>query len=148
MRQAANEGNDNSSTGGHTRGLHRSLRQRKNASEKGDAGEGRAENKGCGGIKAHDVHGLILFEDEDDEFVGIAVHEDAACVCIGDRVVSNGRFGAHDGTPGTVVAIDKPYTKSRTSNVVHVEWDGVGKTPKAMKLKDLRWSEEEGFVSP
>lgn len=79
-------------------------------------------------------YGLKL---EEKKGVIIAVSIGDWRISVGDNVVSNGRFGAAEGTRGEVIALHEPQTPGITSNVIEVKWEKGKLFSAMMKFKDL-----------
>ncbi|MEK9174373.1 MAG: hypothetical protein AAB725_00170 [Patescibacteria group bacterium] len=87
-----------------------------------------------------DISGLTLEREEGSESwekIYPSNHPDFA-ISLGDMVVANGRFGVEKGTRGIVVAINIPYERGRTSNVLSVWFKGE-KSSIDMKSEDLEF---------
>lgn len=140
----AKERQKNSSPGGHTRGLHLSRRQK--SADELEVNEPSSENSSREVIHSH---GLVFYKNtETGVLVAIGAGEHGDFVFEAQRVVANGCFAAPAGTAGVVTAIHKPHTDGRTSNVIDVRWDHKPDVTSMMKLKDLEWNRDDGFVSP
>lgn len=62
-------------------------------------------------------------------------------VKLGQRVCSNGRFGALKGTLGIIVEIKVPRENGRTTDVIVVRFEGA-RSPTHMKFHELNLSQQ------
>ena len=81
------------------------------------------------------VEGFVIHKDGD---LILSISLGSQSVRVGQRVISNGRFGTPENTVGFVANLTQPYTQGWSSNIIGVLWED-HQVPMNMKFKDLKF---------
>ena len=88
-------------------------------------------------MRKKEKNGFVIKINNNDEIVAITPNGGfGPTINVGQKVISNGRFGASRGTKGIVKKIDEPFSKGRTDDIICVLFNSHN-FPNNMKFKDL-----------